>query len=120
MWNKTNTKSKIQSDKSTLISEKINNSFYDSFEKNDIIILNSVELPFLEEEYPPDSFCEAFFGVGLPYSNLKIIDNSENFASQCNHENCGIFSAYYPEITFRVPSTDNKKFELNSTVNTNY
>jgi hypothetical protein len=79
-------------------------------------VIDCKEEKFVEEEYPLDSFCEAFFGVSLPISNPKLINQSDKFIPPCKHENCGMLPAYKPEIVFRVPFQDNKKFDLNSIV----
>ncbi len=86
------------------------------FKINEYTVIDCKEEKFVEEEYPHDSFCEAFFGVSLPISNPKLINQSDKFIPPCKHENCGMLPAYKPEIVFRVPFQDNKKFDLNSIV----
>jgi hypothetical protein len=106
---KNNTISKPNESNKPLITEE-------DLKYNSYTVLDYQEEKFIEEEYPADSFCEAFFGVSLPNTNPKVINESENFFPPCKHENCGMFPAYKPEIIFRVPFNDNKKFDLNSIV----
>ena len=82
----------------------------------DMTILKSLDQPYHEDEFPPDSFCEAFFGVSLQNNKPKTINDSEPYIASCRHQKCGIFPAYKPEIIFRVPFNDSKKLDLNSTV----
>jgi len=69
------------------------------------------------EDYPEDSFCEAFFTVGLNPKETNIILRSENFSSSCRHKDCSKMPSYKASLIDRLPYKDNKKFELNSVVN---
>jgi hypothetical protein len=83
--------------------------------QDNLKILGYDELLFKEDEETNESFAQAFFGVSI-LENPKTIPGSERIGAPCQHKSCGSFCAYKPEIVFKIPK-NNKKFELNSTVN---
>jgi hypothetical protein len=50
-----------------------------------------------DEILEDDSFCEAFYIVGLGKKS-KIINDSEDFKGACTHQSCNILSALEPEL----------------------
>ena len=65
-----------------------------------------------------ESFCNCFFICSFPYTNGKIMENSKNYKSLCNHAICCKLLAMEPEIIYKFPLEDeenvNNDFELNS------
>ena len=82
--------------------------------QDNLKILGYDELIYKEDDETNESFAQAFFGVSI-LENPKAIPGSERIGAPCQHRSCGSFSAYKPEIVFKIPK-NNKKFELNSTV----
>ena len=68
------------------------------------------------EDKPEDSFCEAFFSVGLNPKDTNIITGSERFLACCKHQECSKMLAYKSSLINRMPYKDNKKIELNAVV----
>ena len=68
----------------------------------------------LSEEYNLESFCKSFFICSFPYRNGKIMENSKNYRSICNHPICCKLLAMEPEIIFKYPPDENNDLELNN------
>ena len=61
-----------------------------------------------------ESFCNSFFICSFPYKKGKILENSKNYRSICNHPICGKLIAMEPEIIFKYPQNDTNDLELNN------
>ena len=61
-----------------------------------------------------ESFCNSFFICSFPYKNGKIIENSKNYRSSCNHPPCSRLISMEPEIIFKYPPNDINDLELNN------
>ena len=77
------------------------------------LLLKSKTIDILEE-YNLESFCKSFFVCSFPYRNGKIMENSKNYKSICNHAICCKLLAMEPEIIFKYPSDDSFDLELNN------
>jgi hypothetical protein len=66
--------------------------------------------------YSQNKFCEAFFVTSIPKKNAKLMPESEEFISVCQHKECSILPAYKPEITHVYKSIKNKEIHISSTV----
>ena len=79
-----------------------------------------IEYIFLENNIPiksetkTNSFCKAFFISSFSKNNSKIIDNSEEDLSDCEHEECSLLPAFEPEIIYKYPEKDAKELEINN------
>ena len=68
-------------------------------------IINLTNL--FEEDTPNiESFCNCFFICSFPYNNGKIMENSKNYRSLCNHAICCKLLAMEPEIIYKFPLED--------------
>ena len=61
-----------------------------------------------------DTFCESFFLASFSKENGKIMENSEDDISDCNHNYCSILPAMQPEIIYKYPKKDIKGLEINN------
>ena len=61
-----------------------------------------------------DSFCESFFLTSFSKDNGKLMDNSEQIQSECNHFICSFLPAMQPEIIYKYPKEDIKGLEINN------
>ena len=68
----------------------------------------------ISKEKNNDSFCNSFFVCSFPYKNGKILENSKNYRSICNHPMCGKLVSMEPEILFKYPPNDIKDLDLNN------
>ena len=77
-------------------------------------ILKYEKLDILKEENPFNSFCSGFLISSFSYKKGKIMEDSKQLNSICNHIKCSKLSAMEPEIIYRYPLEDTKKLELNN------
>jgi len=80
---------------------------YETFDKSGTI----------HSELTYETFCEAFFVSGLPKKDPKLISNSEEYRSPCNHKDCSLLASYHPEILFKYQksnSSSNHVFEISN------
>ena len=61
-----------------------------------------------------ESFCSSFFICSFPYKNGKIMENSKDYKSSCNHPICGKLISMEPEVIYKYPPKDTNDFELNN------
>ena len=61
-----------------------------------------------------ESFCNSFFLCSFPYKNGKILENSKDYKSSCNHPICGKLISMEPEIIYKFPPNDTNDLELNN------
>jgi len=85
-------------------------------EKGRILMEHKIVFIPTFEDKPEDSFCEAFFSVGLNPKDTNIITGSERFLAYCKHQECSKMLAYKSSLINRMPYKDNKKIELNAVV----
>ena len=109
-------KSKILKDQN----ENINSNKTNENEISDKITENKYEQVLtgkkidISKEKNIDSFCNSFFVCSFPYKNGKILENSKNYRSICNHPMCGKLVSMEPEILFKYPPNDIKDLDLNN------
>ena len=69
----------------------------------------------INEEFYLETFCKCFFICSFPYHNGKLMENSKNYKSLCNHAICCKLLAMEPEIIYKYPVDDNNNdLELNN------
>ena len=68
----------------------------------------------ISKEKNNESFCNSFFICSFPYKKGKILENSKNYRSICNHPICGKLLSMEPEILFKYPPNDTDDLELNN------
>ena len=61
-----------------------------------------------------DTFCESFFLASFSKENGKLMENSEDDLSDCNHYFCKVLPAMQPEIIYKYPKEDIKGLEINN------
>ena len=84
----------------------LNNQNLGQLLKSEKIIIN--------KDLSNDSFCNSFFICSFPYKNGKLMENSKNYKSICNHSICGRLLSMEPEIIYKFPSYDIEDLELNN------
>ena len=85
--------------------------------EENIIILEQVALneKFLNTKNNPlQNFCESFFLSSFPPKTAKLIENSIQYKSDCNHKFCESFPAIQPEILYKYPKIDSSGLEINN------
>ena len=110
--------------KSNVLKPKINeNKNNDDFNKNKINIntnkannsgqiLSPIKID-ISKEKNYESFCSSFFLCSFPYKNGKIMQNSKDYRSTCNHPICSKLISMESEIIYRYPPNDIDDLELN-------
>ena len=68
----------------------------------------------INKEQNLESFCNSFFICSFPYKNGKVIENSKNYRSSCNHPTCSRLISMEPEIIFKYPENDINDLDLNN------
>ena len=61
-----------------------------------------------------ETFCEGFFIASYPKKNGKIIENSNNLLSFCEHKDCSKLHAMKPEILMKYPLKNTNDLEINN------
>ena len=110
-------KQKIFQDKN-IINNNNTNEVNDSNENNNndynpvqTLTGNTIDIT---KEQNLESFCNSFFICSFPYKDGKIMDNSKNYRSICNHPMCGKLISMEPEIIYKYPPNDISDLELNN------
>ena len=111
--NNNNTIEIIESNNSNEIIESNNSTDNNNIEYNPAQALNRNKIDITKEQNL-ESFCNSFFVCSFPYKNGKIMDNSKNYRSICNHPMCGKLISMEPEIIYKYPPNDISDLELNN------
>ena len=98
----------FQNNHKTLSLDKPDNADY-----NSKIFLDKTKIS-KNEQLKNDLFCECFFLTSFSKDNGKLLDNSEDFQAECNHDTCSKLPAMQPEIIYKYPKEDIKGLEINN------
>ena len=85
----------------------------DNVDYNSKIFLDKTNISN-KEQLKNDLFCECFFLTSFSKDNGKLLDNSEDFQAECNHDKCSKLPAMQPEIIYKYPKEDIKGLEINN------
>ena len=105
-------KSKILDEKKETVNSNIINGNGNS-ENQSEQVLTGKKID-ISKEKNNESFCNSFFICSFPYKKGKILENSKNYRSICNHPICGKLLSMEPEILFKYPPNDTDDLELNN------
>ena len=105
-------KSKILNEKKeTVNSNIINGNGNPENQSEQVLMGKKIDI---SKEKNNESFCNSFFICSFPYKKGKILENSKNYRSVCNHPICGKLLSMEPEILFKFPPNDTDDLELNN------
>ena len=105
-------KSKILDEKKEIVNSNIINGNGNSQNQSEqVLIGKKIDI---SKEKNNESFCNSFFICSFPYKKGKILENSKNYRSICNHPICGKLLSMEPEILFKYPPNDTDDLELNN------
>ena len=105
-------KSKILDEKKETVNSNIINGNGNSENQSEqVLIGKKIDI---SKEKNNESFCNSFFICSFPYKKGKILENSKNYRSICNHPICGKLLSMEPEILFKYPPNDTDDLELNN------
>ena len=108
-----NINNNINNNNTNIIIESNNSNDNNNIEYNPAQALNRNKIEITKEQNL-ESFCTSFFICSFPYKNGKIMDNSKNYRSICNHPMCGKLISMEPEIIYKYPPNDISDLELNN------
>ena len=91
--------------------KKISANNHEKERSNNILKSNIINI---NEDYSLESFCKCFFICSFPYHNGKVMENSKQYQSMCNHPMCSKLIAMEPEIIYKYPLNDPYDLELNN------
>ena len=102
-------KSEIHNNNSII--KKISVNSHENERNNNILKANIINI---NEEFNLESFCKCFFICSFPYHNGKVMEDSKQYQSMCNHQMCSKLIAMEPEIIYKYPLNDPYDLELNN------
>ena len=77
-----------------------------------------IKISSMKDDSIDETLCEAFFVVGLPLKNSKLINDSHKFLSPCKHKDCSILFSYQPEIIYKYNKITKNKILFDITNST--